>query len=169
MNILKSESSHVVRRQVLAVLLVVTASAAIPAVLNASKKVPHVLFVCQFGTVKSAIAHELFRRRASQRGISVTVSSRGITPEPHLASSTREQLLSEGIVLDDNSVRQLQNADLRAADVIVVFNPLPAAKLKRAMRDWSAVPSVTEAYREARIDLDRRIELLLDEVAQTLR
>ena len=87
---------------------------------------PRVLFICQFGTAKSAIARELFKRRAAERGIPVAVASRGITPEPHLASSTRDELLTEGIVLGVQPVRKLRATDLRAADIVVVFNPLPA-------------------------------------------
>ena len=153
------------RREVLVGVLSAALSCAAPKILKASPPLPRVLFICQFGTAKSAIARELFKRRAAQRGIPVSVFSRGITPEPHLASSTRDELLTEGIVLDTQGVRKLRAADLSAADIVVFFNPLPARLRRAKQRDWSAVPSVNETYPLARADLDRRINLLIDELA----
>lgn len=156
----------VVRRQVLIGAFVAVVSAMTPAVLRASPSPPRVLFICQFGTAKSAIARELLKRRAAERGIPVAVFSRGITPEPHLASSTREILLAEGIVLDAEEARKLSAVDLRAADIVVIFNPLPAPMRSRNQRDWSDVPSVNDTYPLARAELDRRIDLLINELAR---
>lgn len=157
------------RRSVLAAGLAVIANLTMPATLTASRRPPRVLFVCQFGTAKSAIARELLKRRATQRGIPVAVFSRGITPEPHLASTTRERLQAEGIDLDREGVQKLQSADLRAADIVVVFNPLPSSMRKKKLLDWSTLPSVNDAYPLARTDLDRRVDLLLDQIEQMHR
>lgn len=162
-----SKSSQCSRRRVLVASLAAVVSMVAPTTLIASKRAPRVLFVCQFGTAKSAIARELFKRRAAERGIAVSVFSRGITPEPHLAVSTRDQLTAEGIDLDSEAVSRLQRADLRAADIVIAFNPLPATMAHGTMRDWSAVPSVNETYLLARADLDRRIDMLLDDVVKT--
>ena len=156
----------VVRRQILVGAFLAVLSVMTPAVLSASPKPPRVLFICQFGTAKSAIARELFKRRAAERGIPVTVFSRGITPEPHLAPSTRDVLLAEGIVLDAEEARKLSAVDLRAADIVVIFNQLPAPMRKRNPRDWSDVPSVNDTYPLARAELDRRIDLLINELAR---
>ena len=157
------------RRQLIAGSLLVIVGAAIPPARSASRMPPRVLFICQFGTVKSAIARELLKRRAAARGISVIVSSRGITPEAHLAPSTRSQLLAEGIDLDGERLQKLRRADLGNADLVVAFNPLPASMRKKGLRDWSAVPSVNDTYSLARADLDRRIDQLLDYVSQMRR
>ena len=63
----------------------------------AQTRVPTVLFICQAGTVKSAIARELMRRSAIARGVRVRVFSRGIAPEQHLSPQLKERLASEGI------------------------------------------------------------------------
>ncbi len=157
------------RRQILAGSLLIIAGATMPAALGAPRKPPRVLFICQFGTAKSAIARELMKRRAVERGIAVIVSSRGITPEPHLAPATRSLLQAEGIVLEGESAQKLQRADLAFADVVVAFNPLPASMRKTGLRDWSAVPSVNDTYFLARADLDRRIDQLLDYLSQLRR
>jgi len=55
---------------------------------------PRVLFICQYGTAKSAIAREVFRQRARERGIPVVTFSRGITPEEHISPALRARLLA---------------------------------------------------------------------------
>jgi protein-tyrosine-phosphatase len=160
------KSDRIDRRRVLITALAGVVVAGVPAALSASKRPPRVLFICQFGTAKSAIARELLKRRALQRGVSVPVFSRGITPEPHLSSATRDTLLAEGIVLDREATRKLRKRDLGAADIVVFFNPLPDPFRQKAQRDWSSVPSVNDSFPLARADLDRRIDLLIDEIAQ---
>jgi len=80
------------RRHVLAGLLSGLAGAS-PALAGASQAhIPTVLFVCQFGSVKSSAAREIFKRRAAARGIAVNVFSRGITPEAHASPALKARL-----------------------------------------------------------------------------
>jgi hypothetical protein len=60
----------------------------------------------------------------------------------------------------------MSSATDSSAAEIVFFNPLPEPLTRATQRDWSAVPSVNEAYTLARADLDRRIDRLLDEIAR---
>jgi hypothetical protein len=126
---------------------------------------PHVLFVCQFGTVKSAIAREVFRQRASERGIAVTAASRGITPEDHVSSDLRARLKADGIDTAHDGVRRLRASDIKAADILVTFNPLPANVRGAHGLDWSALPSVSDNYSAARAELVRRVDVLLDAIS----
>jgi protein-tyrosine-phosphatase len=124
-----------------------------------------VLFVCQYGTVKSALARELFRRRAGERGIKAIAFSRGITPAEHLSAAARTSMAADGIDSARDPLRKLAPADLRKADIVVIFNPLPAKLATRPVRDWTATPSVNDDYANARPELDRRIDALLDAIA----
>jgi hypothetical protein len=58
---------------------------------------PRILFVCQFGTVKSPIARELLKRRAAERGLAVKVAARGITPQHHMTPDLLARLERDGI------------------------------------------------------------------------
>lgn len=123
-----------------------------------------VLFVCQGGTVKSPIAREHMRRLAAARGIAVDAQSRGITPEDHMTPTLAAALKADGIDIGREPVLALTEADLKAADVIVVFNPLPAALGRWSVRDWSDMPSMNENYAAARAALLPRLEALLSEI-----
>lgn len=163
MGMASSPQAIFTRRGALGGLLACTAAMPIGA---RSGRVPRVLFVCQYGSVKSAIARELLRRRARERGIAVSVLSRGITPEAHLPGEIDAQLRKEGIDARREGLHRLLPIDAGAADVVVYFNPLPANFAASRTLDWTSVPSVVETYPAARADLDRRIDALLDSLAR---
>ena len=131
-----------------------------------ARQQPRVLFICQYGTAKSAIAREMFRQRARERGIDVSAFSRGITPEEHVSPALREHLIADGIDSAREAVQVLTVQDLRAADIIIAFNILPHHFGRVRLRDWSASPSMNDAYPLARADFIRRIDGLLDIIAR---
>lgn len=134
--------------------------------LFAAAKPKTVLFVCEFGTAKSAIARELFRRRARERGIAVTAFSRGLkTIEDHVSPPLKRSLEAEGIDSRRDGFAVLSPDDLKRADVVVTFVPLPQNLHSRDLMDWTAVSSVNDAWPVARADLDRRIDALLDDLS----
>jgi protein-tyrosine-phosphatase len=126
---------------------------------------PKILFVCQAGTAKSAIAREIFKQRAKERGINVDVFSRGIVVEDHISPELRQKLIADGINTNAEAATPLKPADWVAADILVNFNPLPASVKHKDVRDWSDVPSVNDDYENARALMNERIDALLSEIA----
>ena len=126
---------------------------------------PKILFVCQAGTAKSAIAREIFRQRAEERGIAVEVISRGIVVEDHVSPKLKQQLRADGIDTTTKRAMTLQPTDWATANILVNFNPLPSAVVHEDVRDWSDLPSVNDNYPNARAILDKRIDALLTEIA----
>ena len=122
---------------------------------------PRILFVCQFGSVKSAIARELLRRRAKQAHVGLEVASRGITPEEHLPALIKDKLLLDHIDPAAEPLRQVRQADLDAADRVIAFDKLPPTLHAPKAEDWTDVPSILNDYESARTELDRRIESLV--------
>ena len=125
-----------------------------------------ILFICQAGTVKSAIARELFRKLAAARGLTAIATSRGIVPEDHMTPALAAALKADGIDLSREPVRQLTQADLSAADIVAVFNPLPPSLGAWKVRDWTDVPSMNENYPAARAALLAKLETLLVELTK---
>jgi protein-tyrosine-phosphatase len=125
---------------------------------------PVVLFVCEYGTAKSAIARELFRRKIKERGAAVEAFSRGLKIEDHVSPQLKSRLASEGIDTLRDVPTILQRADWERASVVVAFNPLPPAVPRTKMRDWTDLPSVNDDYTNAMAILDRRLVALLDEL-----
>lgn len=146
---------------VLAVALTAAGCAVQPVV-----KPPKILFVCQAGTAKSAIAREIFKKRAQERGIAVDVFSRGLVIEDHLSPALKENLRSNKIDTNAEPALPLQPRDWAAADILVRFNPLPASVQHKDVRDWTDVPSVNDDYANAKRIMDKRIDELLNELAE---
>ena len=126
-----------------------------------------VLFVCQFGSVKSPIARELLRRRADEMGVRVIVKSRGITPEEHINPDVARTLASQSIDLASDPLTALSSKDLTEADLVIAFNEIPPEFGATNAVDWSDTPSMNDDYVNARAEFDRRIELLLHQLAKS--
>ena len=153
------------RRALLIASLLLTSGLSSGCVTQLSAKPPKILFVCQAGTAKSAIAREIFRQRAQERGIAVEVISRGIVIEDHVSPKLKQQLRADGIDSTIERAMPLQFTDWATADILVNFNPLPSAVVHEDVRDWSDLPSVNDDYFNARAILDERIDALLTEIA----
>jgi protein-tyrosine-phosphatase len=123
-----------------------------------------ILFVCQFGSVKSALAREIFRKKVADRGLNFNVISRAITPEDHAAPGFLTQVASEGINLAADPLRKLDTPLLESADIVVIFDSLPAGLIRADARDWRQVPSMNDDYLRARPDMDARLDQLLVEL-----
>jgi protein-tyrosine-phosphatase len=128
------------------------------------RKISRVLFVCQAGTVKSPIARELFRKKAVKRGIRIKSFSRGVAVEDHVTPELRQRLVADGIETRTELAQQLSSGDLKRADIVIGFNPLPAEVRALDIRDWTDVPSVVNDYDNALAVMNSRIDLLLDEL-----
>lgn len=158
------------RRSVLGATLLLGACAAAPKLARGTGAAPEVaskrvLFVCQFGSVKSPIARELAKRRAAERGLKIDFAARGITPEEHIASELARALVADRINPKAEPLQPLTAADVARADIVVAFDKLPAHLAAVDVRDWSSLPSMNKDYAAARADLMTRIDRLLDGLA----
>jgi protein-tyrosine-phosphatase len=127
---------------------------------------PRVLFVCEHGTVKSPIARELMRRRAAERGLAVSVRSRGVAPEDGTTPELVAALARDRIDPKRDPLRRLRPADLTWADIVVRFHPLPLQTGNKDVRDWGNTPSPNRAYSESMASLMRAVDALIDELAK---
>jgi protein-tyrosine-phosphatase len=123
-----------------------------------------VLFVCPAGTVKSAIAREVTRRRAAARGLEVQISSRGVHPEDHVSPILAARLRADGLDPAAEPARPLAPADLAGADIVVAFDEAALAPGMSLARVWDT-PSWNANYDQALAAVTGRVDVLLDELA----
>ena len=130
-----------------------------------SDKAPtSVLFVCQFGSVKSAVAREAFRHIVAESDLSVIARSRALTPADHLSPELKSLLFRDGVDPTNEPLRRLSQADLDEADIVVVFSRLPEGFNARRVLDWTDAPALSEDYEIARNDLFDRLRSLAQEI-----
>ena len=154
----------ITRRSFVTTSLVVAALTASGCAIQPATKPPKILFVCQAGTAKSAMAREMFKKRAKERGINAEVFSRGLKIEDHLSVEVKQKLRADGIDTNAEPALPLKPADWAAADILVYFNPLPPSVRHEDIRDWSDVSSVNDDYASAKCDMLAHIDALLNEL-----
>jgi Low molecular weight phosphotyrosine protein phosphatase len=152
------------RRDLLSAGIMLAAGLAAPSAQAKKRKRATILFICQYGTAKSAIAREVLRQYARLRGVDARAFSRGLTLEDHISPELHIKLQADQIDPMADLPQKLSRMDWTKADIVVAFNPLPATIRHPDVRDWSDLPSVNENYADARMVLDKRIDSLLDEI-----
>jgi protein-tyrosine-phosphatase len=122
-----------------------------------------VLFVCQAGTVKIAIASETLKRRATEAGVQVRVSSRGIHPEDHVSAALAANLKADGLYLGKQPALRLSKADVATADIVIAFDKAVQAPELRGARSWD-IPSWNADYEGAKAALSAQLDRLMAEL-----
>lgn len=124
-----------------------------------------VLFVCQMGSVKSAIAREQLRRIVKERGLPVEVQSRGLTPANDITPELASHLKTEGINPLADPLRRFTPADAARADLSIAFDDAAKAPGLERARLWHS-PSWTDDYAHAKTVMDWHIGELADELSR---
>ena len=134
-----------------------------PASAAAPCPVADLLFVCPSGTVKSAIARGVLKRRARERGIAVRAWSRGLPIEDHVSPALAAKLQADGVDPRAAPPRPLAAADLDRAGTVIAFDEAAKAPGLERARVWD-IPGFLSDYEGAKAGLAPRIEALLDEL-----
>ena len=124
-----------------------------------------VLFVCPAGTVKSAIAREVLRRRVAEAGLAVAVFSRGLKVEDHVSPALAANLRADGLDPAREPATALTDADISHADIVIAFDDAADAPALHSARAWRT-PSWNADYAAAKADLSTRLDALVAELRQ---
>jgi chromate transporter len=130
---------------------------------------PRVLFVCEHGSARSAMAAALLRQ---ELGAEVRVSSAGPDPDPAMNPLAMAALAAAGVAPPAGPPRALTDALTRDADLIVSINRSESLPVGVPQRSWdvSRTPVQTpEAAREVRDELAARVRELAAELRAVRR
>jgi protein-tyrosine-phosphatase len=108
-----------------------------------------VLFVCQAGAVKSAIAREVLRSRVDKEGLAVQVASRGLHLEDYVPTALAANLRNDGIHPEREAALLLTARDVQRADVVIAFDDAANAPSLQSARTWRT-PSWNSDYDAAK-------------------
>jgi len=107
-----------------------------------TRSAPTIVFVCQHGAAKSAMAAAYWNRLAALRGVSIRATAVGTDPDPEVSPQVAAALLEEGIDIRDQRPRMV------TPDVSVIQSV--------------GVPAASEDFPEARETIVARVAQLLD-------
>jgi hypothetical protein len=159
------------RRSIFSVLLPLLGAAMLPAWQESTAAPPKIVFVCEHGAAKSVIAAKELEKLARERGISIQTVSRGATPDADIPLYVRTGLKADGIEIGTMKPVQVKPEDLRDAARVISFGPDLSAIAGQTLRvdDWGATPDVSRDFPAARNFIVKRLETLLDELAEAKR
>jgi arsenate reductase len=118
----------------------------------ASAEARRVTFVCEHGVAKSVIAAAIFNREAAARGFDVVAQARGIAPEAALQPATVAGLKADGLDVSGFRPTPVSPSDVSDSELIVTIGVAVAPSYLRVtnLREWDAVPPVSDGYGPAR-------------------
>jgi len=159
------------RRSILLVLVPLLGAMTLPAQQESRTAPLKVVFVCEHGAAKSVIAAKELEKLARERGISIQAVSRGATPDPEIPLYVRTGLKADGIEIGTMKPVQVKPEDLRDAARVISFGPDLSAVGGQKLRvdDWGATPDVSGNFPAARDYIVKRLQTLLDQIAEPKR
>lgn len=128
---------------------------------------PSVVFVCEHGAVKSLIAAKVFDRAAVRRGLPHRAVARGLDPYAAVPPAIAAALAAEGFDVADFVPTRLAHGEAGEAPRVVAIGVSLAGyeeDLIVPVIAWNDVPPASADYAAARAVLERRVEVLLDEM-----
>lgn len=124
-----------------------------------------IVFVCEHGAAKSLIATAYFNKLASERGMTVRATFRGVSPQEALSVRAVEGLRADGLLIPDGKPTAIGQDDVAGASHIFAIGcalPQQAAASGKAA-DWTDVPD-GKGYGPMRDAIVAHVRTLLDEI-----
>ena len=150
-------------RTVLAVAVVAICTSGAPA-----QSEQTVVFVCEHGAAKSAVAAAHFNRLAAERGLRLRAVSRGTAPDAAVPSYIIEGLRREGLQLPDGFVpSNVSEGEVATAIRIVTFDVSLQTKADSSrLQRWDGLPAFGAGYDAASRAILAKVDALILELSR---
>jgi protein-tyrosine-phosphatase len=159
------------RRSIFSVLVPLLGATILPAQRESRPAPPKIVFVCEHGAAKSVIAAKELEKLARERGIAIQAVTRGTTQDPVIPNLVRAGLKADGIEIGAMKPVQLKPEDLKDAARVISFGPDLSAVGGQMSRvdDWGATPDPSANFQATRDYIVKRLQMLLDQIAEAKR
>jgi arsenate reductase (thioredoxin) len=130
-----------------------------------------ILFLCPHNAAKSVIAAAYFARLARDRGLAYQAASAGTSPDAAPSPAVVAMLREEGIDVAGYRPRRVTAEDLTSAHRVISLGCDPADLDGGDVRvdRWDDVPPPSQDLGASRADIERHLNLLVDELATGVR
>ena len=121
------------------------------------------LFVCEHGAARSAIASAYFNKIAGEKGLDYVAIFRGTDPDTVLTSGTASGLARDGFDVSGYNPMKVTLADLEGASKIVTFDCRIPIDYDKPVDAWNGIPPISKDYDIARDEIVKKIrEMILE-------
>ena len=122
-----------------------------------------ILFVCEHGAGRSAVAASYFNKIAQKKGLNYQAIFRGITPQEALGVSTKNGLIKDSVDVTNLVPTKISKNDVSNAFKVITLDCTLPDSLNKADAQWTGI-QWTGNYDVSKND----IKIKIDELITTL-
>lgn len=132
------------------------------------KEVLVILFVCEHGAARSAIAAAYFNKLVKEQGLNYQAIFRGTDPDSVVSPSTKKGLTGDGFDVSNWIPKLVSQTDINSASQIVTFDcTLPVKdSTSKQVTEWNGIPAISKDYNLARNQIAEKVQQLIDKLAE---
>lgn len=125
-----------------------------------------ILFICEHGAAKSAIATAYFNKLSKEKALNYKAIFRGINPDTSLSSGAKKGLLLDGFDIKDWKPQLITQHDINNAVEIITLGCDSSITLEKHVHAWNGIPPVSKDYQEARNQIVDKVTIFIKELEQ---
>ena len=131
--------------------------------LSQSKQTATIVFVCEHGGARSAIASVYFNKMAKEQNLQYRSIFRGITPDSTISQATRKGLDADGFETAALSPVALTSNDIGPSTLLISLDCKPPTSY-HTTKEWSGIPAISTDYAVARDEIVKHLNQLIGEL-----
>ena len=131
--------------------------------LSQSKQTATIVFVCEHGGARSAIASVYFNKMAKEQNLQYRSIFRGITPDSTISQATRRGLDADGFETAALSPVALTSNDIGPSTLLISLDCKPPTSY-HTTKEWSGIPAISTDYAVARDEIVKHLNQLIGEL-----
>lgn len=126
-----------------------------------------VVFICEHGAGRSAIAAAFFNKMAKEKKLNYHAIFRGIHPDSVVGPAIQKGLIKDSFDIDGWKPILLSKHDIESASQIVTMDcALPEKdSTDKALIQWSGIP-MSQGYAEARDQIIKKVDFLIQQLVK---
>jgi len=126
-----------------------------------------ILFVCEHGAARSAIAAAYFNKIAKEKGLNYEAHFRGTDPQDSLSPGARIGLVRDGFNIAKMKPTVVSESDIKQAAQVITFDcKLPANTNPKNLERWDGIPPISESYDIARDQIEAKVRALVHQLVK---
>jgi arsenate reductase len=99
-----------------------------------------ILFVCEHGAGRSAIAASYFNKKAEKQGLEYRAIFRGVEPQSALGTSTKDGLIKDSVDVKNLTPTKLSRKDADDAYKVITLDCTLPDLFNKADMQWTGIP-----------------------------
>jgi len=124
-----------------------------------------ILFVCEHGAARSAIAAAYFNKIAKEKGVNYEAHFKGTDPQDSLTVATRRGLVRDGFNIAKMKPTLISESDINQSAQVIVFDcKLPTNINPKNLILWDGIPPISDSYDIARDQIEVKVRALVNQL-----